>query len=137
LLGSRDNGRGSWSAKPQRFVEGEKSEVNADWSWTMAREEEVGDVMGFYHTHPKDSGTRPSSRDIRTMRAWCSALGKPLLCLIAEEPDVGLPSGHVFKDDEHRGSPVDSIDIDEEGVFTIMESVLAAGEECNGGYAAT
>lgn len=37
--------------------------------------------MGFYHTHPHGPAAL-SQRDIRTMRAWAGAFGKPLLCLI-------------------------------------------------------
>jgi proteasome lid subunit RPN8/RPN11 len=48
----------------------------------MNREEKHGDVVGFLHTHP-DGPAAPSKRDLRTMRAWWSAFGKPLLYLIA------------------------------------------------------
>jgi hypothetical protein len=48
----------------------------------LHREERRGDVLGFYHTHPGMAAS-PSRRDVRTMRAWCSAFGKPLLCVIA------------------------------------------------------
>jgi proteasome lid subunit RPN8/RPN11 len=47
----------------------------------LAREERHGDVIGFLHTHPGMAAV-PSERDVRTMHAWCSAFGKPLLCLI-------------------------------------------------------
>ena len=47
----------------------------------LAREEAHGDVHGFLHTHPVGSPA-PSQRDLRTMRAWTAAFGKPLLCLI-------------------------------------------------------
>jgi len=42
----------------------------------------LGDVVGFLHTHPAGPAS-PSGPDVRTMRAWRRALGKPLLCLIA------------------------------------------------------
>jgi proteasome lid subunit RPN8/RPN11 len=80
--------------------------VEADWGWAMAREEERGDVVGFWHTHPAGAGTAPSRRDIRTMQAWCSALGKPLLCLISEEGREGEAAVYLFEDDESEGRPV-------------------------------
>jgi proteasome lid subunit RPN8/RPN11 len=96
--------------------------VDADWSWTLSREEKEGDVMGFYHTHPDGFGAQPSRRDIRTMQAWCSALGKPLLCLIAEESKPGIPKGYVFTSDEHPGQPVESISEKKTGVYLVRES---------------
>jgi hypothetical protein len=41
------------------------------------------------------------------MRAWCSALGKPLLCLIADGEELG---GRVFPDDEAEDQPVSEIE---------------------------
>jgi proteasome lid subunit RPN8/RPN11 len=65
----------------------------------LTREETLGDVIGFLHTHP-DGPDTPSDRDVRTMRAWCLAFGKPLLCLI--ESPAGL-RGFRFDSDESRG----------------------------------
>jgi proteasome lid subunit RPN8/RPN11 len=53
----------------------------------LRREEQRQDVAGFYHTHP-DGPAVPSRRDVRTMRAWCSSFGKPLLCVIASPAGV-------------------------------------------------
>jgi hypothetical protein len=55
--------------------------------------------MGWYHTHP---GMRaiPSARDVATMRAWCLALGKPLLCVIAGNDGT---RGYIFYDDDCCG----------------------------------
>jgi hypothetical protein len=53
------------------------------------------------------------------MQAWCSALGKPLLCLITEEQKAESPQGYVFKNDEHDGEPVVSIQVREAGEFEI------------------
>jgi hypothetical protein len=124
LLGKRSADSGTWSVALHHIMLGEPARVEADWSWTLAREEERKDVMGFYHTHPRGCGVQPSGRDIRTMQAWCSALGKPLLCLIAEDGKPGFPMGYVFEHDEHRGQPVHSIAADETGAFMVVESRL-------------
>ena len=79
LLGQR-RGR-VWYARRARPQRGEPLSVQFDGPWVLRREEERRDVVGFYHTHP-DGDATPSRRDVRTMRAWCSAFGKPLLCLI-------------------------------------------------------
>jgi proteasome lid subunit RPN8/RPN11 len=60
---------------------GHPTRVEADAAWALRREERRGDVVGFLHTHPM-GGLRPSARDVRTMRAWCDAFGKPLFCVI-------------------------------------------------------
>lgn len=95
-----------WRVTLHRNVEGAPGSVEADWTWALEREETQGDVMGFLHTHPADGGISPSARDVRTMQAWCSALGKPMLCLIAEAGSTGLPGGTVFSDDESEGTAV-------------------------------
>ena len=122
LLGSRDSGSGTWRIGFHHVVLGEPARVEADWSWTLTREETQGDVMGFYHTHPPGFGAQPSQRDIRTMQAWCSALGKPLLCLIAEDREPRIPKGYVFESDEHQGQPVDSLTPGESGIYIVKES---------------
>jgi proteasome lid subunit RPN8/RPN11 len=73
--------------------------VQFDGPWVLEREERRHDVIGFLHTHP-DGPPSPSRRDVRTMRAWCSAFGKPLLCLIASPNGV---RGYRFDDDESEG----------------------------------
>ena len=122
LLGSREDGSGTWRVMLHHLIVGEQTRVEADWSWTLSREENDGDVMGFYHTHPPGFGVQPSRRDIRTMQAWCSALGKPLLCLIAEEAEAGIPKGYVFAGDEQPGQPVASVSREQTGVYLAMES---------------
>lgn len=129
LLGSRDAGSGTWHVRLQHVVLGERAQVEADWSWTLTREETQGDVMGFYHTHPDGVGTQPSQRDIRTMQVWCSALGKPLLCLIAEDRQAGIPKGYVFEHDEHGGRAVDSLNSEEDGTCVVRESKQAKEAE--------
>ncbi len=79
LIGQR---RGAiWYARRVRPLTGERVCVAFDGPWVLRREEQHQDVVGFYHTHP-DGPAGPSQRDVRTTRAWCSAFGKPLLCLI-------------------------------------------------------
>ena len=78
--------------------------------------------MGFLHTHPAGAGCRPSHRDVRTMRAWCSALGRPLLCLITEEPDIRAPAAYMFRSDEDNGTPVRLLDADGLVSFEIKEN---------------
>jgi hypothetical protein len=79
LLGQR-RGR-IWYARRSQPTSGGRLEVGFDGPWVLGREERRRDVVGFYHTHP-DGPAVPSRRDVRTMRAWCSSFGKPLLCLI-------------------------------------------------------
>ena len=93
LLGHR-RGR-VWYARRVRPTAGGRLSVRFDAAWVLAREERRGDVVGFYHTHP-DGPPCPSRRDVRTMRAWCSAFGKPLLCLIASPEGIGA---YRFQDD--------------------------------------
>jgi proteasome lid subunit RPN8/RPN11 len=78
----------------------------------LKREETRRDVLGFYHTHP-DGPPGPSGRDIRTMRAWCSALGKPLVCLIASPTGT---AGYRFDDDASRGVPMAAVELFPRGV---------------------
>ncbi len=96
-----------WLVSRQELASGSAAAVEADWAWALHREETCGDVMGFWHTHPAGADVRPSERDRRTMHAWCSAFGKPLLCLVSEGETVG---GQVFADDEAEGEPVSMIE---------------------------
>jgi proteasome lid subunit RPN8/RPN11 len=86
--------------------------VRFDGRWVLEREERRGDVLGFLHTHP-DGHAYPSTRDVRTMRAWCSAFGKPLLCLIASAEGV---RGFRFDDDESKGVELATVEIFPRGV---------------------
>ena len=80
LVGQR---RGQvWYCRRVRPTAGTRCSVTFDGAWVLQREEQMGDVLGFLHTHP-DGPESPSTRDVRTMRAWCSSFGKPLLCVIA------------------------------------------------------
>lgn len=78
-----------WWAKKCEEVETAGTPVsvafNADW---VLEREKAGEgdpdfnpIVGFIHTHPGMTAY-PSSRDDRTMSAWCDCLGRDLLCLI-------------------------------------------------------
>jgi proteasome lid subunit RPN8/RPN11 len=86
--------------------------VRFDGLWVLGREETHGDVVGFLHTHP-DGPASPSERDVRTMRAWCLAFGKPLVCLI-DSPD-GL-GAYRFDGDESNGVPLAAVEAFSRGV---------------------
>jgi hypothetical protein len=78
---------GIWHARMTWRRSGTPSSVDFDWQRVLTREENLGDVVGFYHTHPSGF-TTPSSRDDKTMDGWSTCFGKPLLCLIAEGDQV-------------------------------------------------
>lgn len=98
-----------WTCRLLLLGSGTPTQVEFDWSIVIAHEEKFGNVLGFYHTHPSGL-TRPSSRDIKTMRVWCDCLGKPLLCAIG----VYYPSGekilcYLFRNYRSRGRKVSFI----------------------------
>ncbi len=88
-----------WYGRLQQRQIGQPTSVEFDWLWVLEREERRGDILGFYHTHP-NALIRPSQRDIKTMRAWVSCLGKPLLCLL--KSDLSLMA-YIFQSDEDKG----------------------------------
>ena len=104
LVGHRR--RGIWFGRLRRRQIGSPASVEFDWAWVMEREERYGDIAGFFHTHPTGSAT-PSQRDARTMCAWASCFGKPLLCLI--EGRDGL-SAYLFETDEDAGQQVRQVE---------------------------
>jgi proteasome lid subunit RPN8/RPN11 len=110
LLGRR-RGR-IWYCRRVRHTSGDRTSVRFDGAWVLQREEKHGDVIGFLHTHP-DGPASPSPRDVRTMRAWCRAFAKPLLCLIAA-PDEIL--GYRFEDDESVGKALNLVEMFPRGV---------------------
>lgn len=116
LVGQR-RGR-VWLCRRLRHVSGERTSVRFDGAWVLAREEKHGDVVGFWHTHP-DGPAAPSQRDVRTMRAWCSAFGKPLLCLISCRGAV-----HGFRFDEQglTGQALDLVEAFRRGVVIGVEA---------------
>jgi proteasome lid subunit RPN8/RPN11 len=95
-----------WYCRRVRHSRGEPISVRFDGTWALRREETHGDVVGFLHTHP-DGPASPSERDVRTMRAWCSAFGKPLLCLIASPGEL---RGYRFDDDKSVGKALSLVE---------------------------
>jgi len=84
-----------WHGRLFSHRQGKPAEVDVSWRAVLSREERFGDVIGFLHTHP--SGLlRPSARDERTMEAWCSCFGKPLLCGITAGKET---EGFIFSAD--------------------------------------
>jgi len=116
LLGER-RGR-VWLCRRQKPIQGERTSVHFDGQWVLQREEKHGDVVGFLHTHP-DGPTEPSRRDVRTMRAWRRAFGKPLLCLI--DTPAGL-RGFRFDVDESNGEPLAIVEAFPRGVVIGVET---------------
>jgi hypothetical protein len=62
------------------------------------------------------------------MKAWCSALGKPLLCLIAEEGKPDNPAGYLFPDDEQPGSLVELAKQENGFVVAEQQSATEGGD---------
>ncbi len=116
ILTGAPDGAGNWRFRRRKRSAGDVASVEAAWEWALEREERFGDVIGFFHTHPRGAGARPSSRDILTMKAWCSAFGKPLLCVIAAGNDL---KGYLFADAGARPEQVDRINKGEHGLYTV------------------
>ena len=89
-----------WLARRVRKKFGQPASVEFDATWVLVREESHGDVVGFYHTHPAGV-IEPSVRDDRTMHAWVSSFGRPLLCVIEAD---GLARAFLYRDDETPGT---------------------------------
>jgi proteasome lid subunit RPN8/RPN11 len=96
-----------WFGEPMRYRRGAISSVSFDAAWVLAREEKKRDVIGFLHTHPM-GGLAPSTRDVRTMRAWCDAFGKPLVCVIRTPTSA---DAWRFDDFESDGVRLDSLEL--------------------------
>jgi proteasome lid subunit RPN8/RPN11 len=101
-----------WYARRMRPTRGNPSSVDFDADWVLEREESGGDVVGFFHTHPPGV-PGPSERDNRTMRAWVSSFGKPLLCLI--ESDHTLQA-FLYADDESPATEVTACELLPRGI---------------------
>jgi proteasome lid subunit RPN8/RPN11 len=96
-----------WRCRRIRYARGEPARVHFDGAWVLEREEQHRDVLGFLHTHP-NGPAGPSARDVRTMRAWCSAFGKPLLCLIASP---GGLRGLRFDNHQSAGEELELVEL--------------------------
>lgn len=116
LVGQR-RGR-VWYTRRIGRCSGDPAEVEFDGPAVLAREERRRDVVGFLHTHPSSAAV-PSRRDLATMRAWVSAFGKPLLCLI--EGTDGL-AGYRFDDDESTGERLLLVETFPRGVVIGVEA---------------
>jgi hypothetical protein len=103
LVGAHDRDKGTFLVAAVQETSGGEARVEADWAWSLRREEEEGDVQGFFHTHLPGVGVNPSATDVRSMQAWTLALGKPLLCLIAEEEATEESSGYLFEEGSEEG----------------------------------
>jgi proteasome lid subunit RPN8/RPN11 len=104
-----------WFARPVRRTAGSAHAVAFDAAWALRREERRRDVVGFLHTHPPGL-LRPSRRDIRTMRAWCGAFGKPLLCVIVSGDRA---AAFIFVDDESEGVTAGAVEVYAAGVIVL------------------
>jgi proteasome lid subunit RPN8/RPN11 len=104
---------------------GDPSSVEFNAKWVLEREESNGDVVGFYHTHP--SGLpEPSKRDDRTMWAWVSSFGKPLLCVIESDRKV---IAYQYFDDETAAAKVTACELLPRGiVIAYGDGVLSDGK---------
>lgn len=118
ILVGRRRGR-IWYGRLRERRGGGPASVEFDWAWVLAREERYGDVAGFYHTHPPGLAA-PSQRDLRTMRAWVSCLGKPLLCVI-ESGDV--LAAYLFCTDEDDGQALSEVERFPRNVVVAVEFV--------------
>ena len=116
ILVGRRGGR-VWHARRIGRCRGGPASVAFDGPAVLDREEIRRDVVGFLHTHPACDAV-PSSRDLATMRAWVSAFGKPLLCLI--EGTDGL-RGYRFDDDESSGTPLLTVEVFPRGIVVAVD----------------
>lgn len=85
-----------WWGYLRRHTTGSICEVAFDAAYVLKREEDRGDIIGFYHTHP--CGAFPSDRDDRTMKQWVFCFGKPLACVIQGTDDTRV---WWYMDDEN------------------------------------
>ena len=100
ILGSRFGS--CWFGRFHFLSTGDPNEVAFAAEDVFERQDLKNDVIGFVHTHPY-TDAYPSATDHATMKAWVTALGKPLVCGIIGTD--GLKS-YVYEDDE--SDPVSS-----------------------------
>jgi hypothetical protein len=70
-----------WWGLGQWRNEGTPANVDFDYQLVLDRDEEHGDIIGFFHTHPMTQAN-PSMTDYTTMGGWTVCFGKPLVCVI-------------------------------------------------------
>jgi proteasome lid subunit RPN8/RPN11 len=107
-----------WYGRLHRRQVGGPASVEFDWSWVWEREERFGDILGFFHTHPA-SLAAPSARDVRTMRAWVTCLGRPLLCVIRSGDAL---AAYVFANDEDEGRVLGEVQCFPRNVIVAVEA---------------
>ena len=106
-----------WYGRLRAREVGERYRVRFNGDRVLRREERRHDVVGFFHTHPGMVAV-PSVRDLRTMRAWCSCFGKPLLCVIACGAEA---QATLFVDDEADGQPLPILETFARGILVAVE----------------
>lgn len=112
-----------WYARRRRPTKGDPASVEFDAAWVLEREERKGDVVGFYHTHPHGPAAL-SRRDVRTMRAWAGAFGKPLLCLIECR---GVVYGFRFDNDRSSGERLTACELIHPGTVMAFDDSWTRG----------
>jgi len=86
----------------EQFI-GSIAEVDFDYRKVYALEDSDTKVIGFLHSHPqKDGDIYFSQTDDRTMRSWCSCLGKDLLCFIGND-DFSIIECFLFSKQGFKG----------------------------------
>lgn len=99
--------------------------VEFDWEFVMKQEEELGNIVGFFHTHPfcpaDSSEVGYSSTDFNTMSAWVDCFGKALYCIIGRGQYDPNPTVHVF-------APKKRIVLCEGSVFGGCKAISSAWE---------
>jgi len=101
LLISKEIDSFMWDiVKLSNHIIGSPANVEFDWELVMKQEEEYGNVIGFFHTHPFCSqfsvDVAYSNIDYNTMCGWVDCFGKPLYCMIGRGEEDTNPTIHVF-----------------------------------------
>jgi hypothetical protein len=113
LVGSEDE-PGTWKLKRRKKTTGCAANVETQWAWALAREEQSGDVYGFFHTHPAKARVELSETDRHTMQAWSLAFGKAMVCVIQTSNQI---SATLFEDSESAGKGLRVVSMEKGGVY--------------------